>query len=191
MCVLERRRVLSGDGAGERRSGWWCGPACPGAALTHQPRPPGAWEAARTVNTELIGLYWQIGRAILDRQASQGWGAKVISRLAADLCAEFPVMRGFSQRNLVYMRTFAAAFPESEQPITQQAVARLPWGHVTVLLDRVGESTARLVCRPGCRTWLVPGHPDPPHRLRPPRSSGSGAEQLFGHLAAGRVRAGP
>lgn len=100
-------------------------------------------QAARTVNTELIGLYWQIGRLILDRQASQGWGTKVISRLAADLRAEFPGMRGFSQRNLVYMRTFATAFADAEQAITQQAVARLPWGHVTVLLDRVDEPTVR------------------------------------------------
>jgi predicted nuclease of restriction endonuclease-like (RecB) superfamily len=98
-------------------------------------------QAARTVNTELITLYWQIGNLIRDRQASQGWGAKVISRLAADLRAEFPGMRGFSQRNLVYMRTFAGAFAA---PIAQQPVARLPWGHVTVLLDRVTDPDARV-----------------------------------------------
>ncbi len=61
-------------------------------------------------SVELVGLYWQIGRLILDRQESQGWGSKVIGRLAADLRAEFPGMRGLSQRSLVYMRTFAAAF---------------------------------------------------------------------------------
>jgi predicted nuclease of restriction endonuclease-like (RecB) superfamily len=76
-------------------------------------------QAARAVNTELVGLYWQIGRLILDRQESEGWGSKVIGRLAADLRAEFPGMRGLSQRSLVYMRTFAAAFDE---PIAQQAV---------------------------------------------------------------------
>jgi predicted nuclease of restriction endonuclease-like (RecB) superfamily len=100
-------------------------------------------QAARTVNTELIGLYWQIGRLIQERQGRQGWGAKVIRRLAADLRTEFPGMRGFSERNLVYMRTFAAAFDISEVPITQQAVAQLPWGHVTVLLDRVDEPAVR------------------------------------------------
>ncbi len=78
-------------------------------------------QAARAVNTELVGLYWQIGRLILDRQESEGWGSKVIGRLAADLRAEFPGMRGLSQRSLVYMRTFAAAV---EAPIA----AQLPWG---------------------------------------------------------------
>jgi predicted nuclease of restriction endonuclease-like (RecB) superfamily len=97
-------------------------------------------QAARAVNTELIGLYWQIGALILERQESEGWGSKVIGRLAADLRAEFPGMRGLSQRSLVYMRTFAAAF---EAPIAQQAAAQLPWGHVMVLLDKVGDHEAR------------------------------------------------
>lgn len=97
-------------------------------------------QAARVVNTELVGLYWQIGRLILDRQESEGWGTKVIGRLAADLRAEFPGMRGLSQRSLVYMRTFAAAWGE---PITQQAVAQLPWGHITVLLDKVADHEVR------------------------------------------------
>ena len=52
------------------------------------------------VNTELVMLYWYIGRDILDRQARQGWGAKVVDQLAADLRQEFPEMKGFSSRNL-------------------------------------------------------------------------------------------
>ena len=83
------------------------------------------WRAQRQVNTELLRLYWQIGDAILARQHAEGWGTRVIDRLATDLRAAFPQMRGLSQRNLVYMRTFAAAFPGE---ITQQPVARLPWG---------------------------------------------------------------
>ncbi len=97
-------------------------------------------QAARKVNTELIVLYWQIGTAIRQRQAREGWGTKVISRLADDLRTEFPQMRGLSQRNLVYMRSFAAEFPE---PIAQQPVAQLPWGHVTVLLDRLSDTAVR------------------------------------------------
>ena len=97
-------------------------------------------QAARAVNTELVGLYWHIGRLILDRQESEGWGSKVIGRLAADLRAEFPGMRGLSQRSLVYMRTFAAAF---EAPIAQQPAAQLPWGHIMVLLDKVTDPEAR------------------------------------------------
>ena len=97
-------------------------------------------QAARAVNTELVGLYWQIGRLILGRQESEGWGTKVIGRLAADLRAEFPGMRGLSQRSLVYMRTFAAAFDE---PLAQQPAAQLPWGHIMVLLDKVTDHEAR------------------------------------------------
>ena len=65
--------------------------------------------AALAVNRELVELYWQIGRDILARQAEQGWGAKVIERLAHDLRAAFPEMKGFSPRNLKYMRAFAGA----------------------------------------------------------------------------------
>src|ERR1035438_7960895 len=63
--------------------------------------------AALAVNRELVLLYWQIGRDILDRQARESWGAKVIDRLAADLKHAFPDMKGFSPRNLKYMRRFA------------------------------------------------------------------------------------
>lgn len=70
-------------------------------------------------------LYWQIGCDILARQAAQGWGAKVIERLAQDLRAAFPDMKGFSRANLMYMRAFAEAWPDAE--IVQQAVGQLPW----------------------------------------------------------------
>jgi len=98
------------------------------------------WRAQRAVNTELLGLYWRLGHAILNRQQVEGWGTRVIDRLSSDLRAAFPDMRGLSQRNLVYMRTFAAAFPGE---ITQQPVARLPWGHVTVLLDKLDDQAQR------------------------------------------------
>ena len=98
------------------------------------------WRAQRVVNTELLALYWRLGRTILDRQHAEGWGTRVIDRLSADLRAAFPQMRGLSQRNLVYMRSFAAAFPAE---ITQQPVARLPWGHVTVLLDKLDDQAQR------------------------------------------------
>lgn len=63
--------------------------------------------ATLAVNRELVLLYWQIGKDILQRQAAQGWSAKVIERLALDLRAAFPEMKGFSPRNLKYMRAFA------------------------------------------------------------------------------------
>lgn len=98
--------------------------------------------AALAVNTELLKLYWQIGRDILDRQAEQGWGAKVIDRLSHDLREAFPEMKGFSSRNLRYMRDFAKAWPNSE--IWQQTAAKLPWGHNMVLVDRVRSVDERI-----------------------------------------------
>jgi hypothetical protein len=61
--------------------------------------------AQRKVNTELVELYWSIGITILDRQKTEGWGSKVIERLAQDLRGEFPEMRGFSRANLFRMRS--------------------------------------------------------------------------------------
>ncbi|MBA3033886.1 MAG: DUF1016 family protein [Gammaproteobacteria bacterium] len=98
--------------------------------------------AALVVNRELVLLYWQIGRDILERQARQGWGAKVIERLAHDLRVAFPDMKGFSRANLMYMRAFAEAWPDAE--IVQQAVGQLPWGHNLVLLTRLKDSQLRL-----------------------------------------------
>lgn len=95
--------------------------------------------AARAVNTELIGMYWRIGVLILERQADEGWGTRVIDRLATDLRAAFPGHRGFSRRNLHYMRALAAAWPG----VVPQPVAQLPWGHVRELLDKVADPTAR------------------------------------------------
>jgi predicted nuclease of restriction endonuclease-like (RecB) superfamily len=98
--------------------------------------------ATLAVNRELVLLYWQIGRDILARQAEQGWGSKVIERLAEDLRAGFPDMKGFSRANLMYMRAFAEAWPDAE--IVQQAVGQLPWGHNLVLLTRLKSAEQRL-----------------------------------------------
>jgi predicted nuclease of restriction endonuclease-like (RecB) superfamily len=97
--------------------------------------------AAAAVNRELIVLYWQIGREILHRQQREGWGAKVIDRLASDLRRSFPEMTGLSPRNLKYMRAFGEAWPE--ESIVQQLVAQIPWGHNVRLLDQVKEPRER------------------------------------------------
>ena len=83
--------------------------------------------ASFTVNRELVLLYWSIGREILLRQAQENWGTKVIDRLADDLKRAFPSMKGFSPRNLKYMRALAEAWPDEQ--FVQQAVAQIPWGH--------------------------------------------------------------
>ena len=97
--------------------------------------------AAVAVNRELVLLYWDIGRDILGRQMEQGWGSKVIDRLAADLHREFPEMTGFSPRNLKYMRAFAEAWPD--ESIVQQAAAQIPWFHNCVILDSVKSPAER------------------------------------------------
>ncbi|TAM10844.1 MAG: DUF1016 domain-containing protein [Nevskiaceae bacterium] len=97
--------------------------------------------AALSLNRELVLLYWGIGRDILSRQESEGWGAKVIDRLALDLGRAFPEMTGLSARNLKYMRAFAEAWPDLE--FVQQVVALLPWGHNVRLLDAVKTAPER------------------------------------------------
>ncbi len=99
-------------------------------------------KAAVAINQELVLLYWSIGRDILDRQDSAGWGARIVDKLAADLRRDFPEMTGLSSRNLKYMRAFAEAFPDQE--IVQQLVAQLPWGHVIKLMEGVREPETRL-----------------------------------------------
>ncbi len=94
------------------------------------------------VNKELLLLYWQIGQDILSRQHEQGWGAKVIERLAHDLRTAFPQMKGFSRANLMYMRAFAQAW--QDEAIVQQVVGQLPWGHNLVLLTKLKEPKERL-----------------------------------------------
>jgi len=80
--------------------------------------------AALAVNRELVLLYWRIGKEILSRQKQQGWGTRVIERLAVDLRTEFPDMKGLSPRNLKYMRTFAETWPARVK--VQQVAAQLP-----------------------------------------------------------------
>jgi predicted nuclease of restriction endonuclease-like (RecB) superfamily len=109
-------------------------------------------KAVLAINTELLFVYWEIGKAIADQESIAGWGSKVIETLAGDLRSEFPEMKGFSLRNLRYMRDFAKAYPHFlmlQQPaatlqtndnkeliILQQAVAKLPWGHHSLILNK-------------------------------------------------------
>ncbi|MEW5886820.1 MAG: PDDEXK nuclease domain-containing protein [Pseudomonadota bacterium] len=97
--------------------------------------------ATLAVNRELVLLYWQIGQGILERQASQGWGSKVVDRLAHDLRNAFPDVKGFSPRNLKYMRAFAEAWPDRE--FVQAVLAQLPWYHQLALLDKLQTAEER------------------------------------------------
>jgi len=97
--------------------------------------------AALSVNSELVLLYWQIGNDILKRQDEQGWGAKVIASLSQDLSHEFPQMKGFSSRNLKYMRSFAVAYPD--EAFVQEVLAQITWYHNITLLSKVKDSKER------------------------------------------------
>lgn len=97
--------------------------------------------ATLAVNRELVQLNWHIGRDILARQAEQGWGAKVIDRLAHDLRTAFPDMKGLSPRNLKYMRAFAEAWPD--EGFVQEVLAQLPWYHQLALLDKLSSPETR------------------------------------------------
>ena len=98
--------------------------------------------AVLAVNSELVKLYWQIGQDILKRQQQYGWGAKVIERLAADLRHAFPDMKGFSPRNLKYMRAFAETYPDER--FVQEMLAQITWYHNITLIEKVKSENERL-----------------------------------------------
>lgn len=94
-------------------------------------------------NSAMVLLYWDIGQTILQRQASEGWGAKVIDRISTDLRESFPDMSGLSARNLKYMRAFAEAWPD--RAIVQEALAQITWYHNLALLENKRKSEERKV----------------------------------------------
>jgi predicted nuclease of restriction endonuclease-like (RecB) superfamily len=93
-------------------------------------------------NAAMVLLYWDIGRSILQRQKREGWGAKVIDRLSADLRDAFPDMQGLSPRNLKYMRAFAEAWPD--RVIVQAPLAQITWYHNLALLEKLKTPYDRL-----------------------------------------------
>jgi predicted nuclease of restriction endonuclease-like (RecB) superfamily len=123
--------------------------------------------AAVSVNRELILLYWDIGKIIVEAQQTDGYGKQVVQRLAVDLQSEFPGLAGFSPQNVWYMRSFYLAWtkklPKLQQPVGESAkkihpqlvgelagsnlpkpVAEIPWGHNLVLLAKLKPPLLRL-----------------------------------------------
>jgi len=93
-------------------------------------------------NSSMICLYWDIGRGILKKQEEEGWGAKIIDRIAKDLKDAFPEMSGFSPRNIKYMRKFAESWPDFE--IVQRVVAQIPWRTNISLMDKLKDEESRI-----------------------------------------------
>ncbi|MFH2067675.1 MAG: PDDEXK nuclease domain-containing protein [Pseudomonadota bacterium] len=99
-------------------------------------------KAVLSANAALVMMYWDIGNAILQKQNSEGWGAKVIDRLSHDLKETFPDMGGFSPRNLKYMRKFSESWPD--RGIVQRTVAQIPWRSNLAILDKLKDPDLRL-----------------------------------------------
>ncbi|MDQ7773495.1 MAG: PDDEXK nuclease domain-containing protein [Elusimicrobiales bacterium] len=99
------------------------------------------YTALRAVNRELVGLYWDIGRLIVERQKREAWGRSVVERLAADLRAEFPGVRGFSAQNLWYMRQVYGAYCGSAN--LQPLVGEIGWAKHILIISRCGEGQER------------------------------------------------
>jgi predicted nuclease of restriction endonuclease-like (RecB) superfamily len=99
------------------------------------------YEALRAVNKELIALYWDIGKMIVERQKGKTWGQAVIKKLSQDTQREFPGMAGFSWRNLFYMRDFYLAYAENEK--LQPMVATIGWTQNLLILEKCKDELQR------------------------------------------------
>lgn len=98
-------------------------------------------QATRAVNRELIDLYWDIGKAIVERQRQLGWGKSVVEKLAGDLRVAFPERTGFSPQNLWFMRQLYEEW--HKQPKLLRLVRELPWGVNITILTKVQDNKER------------------------------------------------
>ena len=99
------------------------------------------YQAYRTVNKELISLYWDIGESIIEKQEKLGWGQKIIQQLAEDIQKEFPRNSGFSYANLDRMRKFHLTYKDN--PKLAQLVREIPWGQNITILEKLKDNYQR------------------------------------------------
>ncbi|MGX1160754.1 putative nuclease of restriction endonuclease-like (RecB) superfamily [Arthrobacter sp. SLBN-100] len=102
----------------------------------------GRSRAVSAASHEMLVSYWAVGNELMKRESEEGWGSRVVTRLSADLRSSFPEARGFSPRNLRYMKAFAEAWPDF--PMLQAPLATLPWYHQIALLEKLSGREARL-----------------------------------------------
>ncbi|MCK4459102.1 MAG: hypothetical protein KAU52_05205 [Methanosarcinales archaeon] len=121
-------------------------------------------KAVLSINAELISLYWDIGRRIVESQEKSAWGKGVVEQLAGDLRREFPDVKGFSARNLWDMRRFYLAY--NDHPNLRQAVAEIPWGHNRHHQQSKRPLPKTVVCSPDDPKWMVEERACPPDRER-------------------------
>ncbi len=104
-------------------------------------------KAALSVNSELIKLYWSIGKDLIERQNKSGWGNNVLDKLSKDLQNDFPGVEGFSRSNLFRMKAFYTAYEKVAQPVRQLdelPFLSIPWGHNIILLQKLKDTELRL-----------------------------------------------
>jgi predicted nuclease of restriction endonuclease-like (RecB) superfamily len=99
------------------------------------------YTALKAVNKELVGLYWDIGRMISERQEQAGWGKSVVERLSADLRQEFPGISGFSVQNLWYMRQLFLEYNGHER--LQPLVGEIAWAHNLAIMSKCKDPLER------------------------------------------------
>jgi len=99
------------------------------------------YQALKAVNRELVGLYWDIGRLIVERQANAGWGKAIVQQLAADLQREFPGIGGFSASNLWRMKAFFETYAGSEK--LAPLVREISWSQNLIILERCSDPLER------------------------------------------------
>ncbi len=98
-------------------------------------------QASRSVNKELLRLYWDIGGIIVARQVRHGWGQSIVERLAIDLKEDAKGFQGFSPNNLWRIRNFYLAYKEN--PKLARLVQEIPWGQNIVILQMVKDPLER------------------------------------------------
>jgi predicted nuclease of restriction endonuclease-like (RecB) superfamily len=97
--------------------------------------------ALKAVNKELISLYWDIGKTIVERQADETWGKSVVEQLSEDLRQEFPEQQGFSSQNLWYMRQFYLEYKDNEK--LQPLVGEIGWTHNVNIFSKCKDNQER------------------------------------------------
>ncbi len=114
--------------------------------------------AARAVNRDLILLYWDIGRGIVEKQNAHGWGQAVIDRLSHDLSTAFPAVTGFSSRNLRNMKQFDTAYSQPE--FLQRVVAELSRQSSVPFADEKWQQAVAKLSRLGVMEFLGQAVPE-------------------------------
>jgi hypothetical protein len=107
--------------------------------------------AYQAINTELVGLYWELGAYISKKIASAEWGDGVVDELAATIAGQYPGMRGYTRRNLFRMRQFFEVYRGQKK--VSPLVTQLPWTHHLIILGQTKSTRCRSGTKTSPSTW--------------------------------------